>query len=226
MRKTFPRDFRKRRSGVALVVALVVVLLGSSLMLLLFEMTTQFASMGGQLYRPIYNDQVNVTGYIQEAKGAISMLNAENTPPAALHAWTSADWGGPNMIRNLEDLQLTANPLLSRDVIASDGRRVVVRVFDLFYRQEMLDASISAAELARMPAPLTVINPDAAAPEEVVNEGFVEEVDVKIVENQVLPSTLNIDQIGVYLVRVELYRDRHSVFPIRTAEEAFYQIYP
>lgn len=225
MRKIFPRDSRKRRSGVALVVALVVVLVGSSLMLLLFQMTTQFAFMGGQ-YRPIYADQVNITGYIQEAKGAISMLNAESTPPVALHAWASADWGGPNMIRNLEDLQLTANPLLSRDVIASDGRRVVVRVFDLFYRQEMIDAGISAAELGRIPAPLTVIDPNAAAPEEVVNEGFVEEQEVKIVENQILPSTLNIDQIGVYLVRVELYRDRHSVHPLRTAEEAFYQIYP
>ncbi|MDR1379124.1 MAG: hypothetical protein LBJ36_08745 [Synergistaceae bacterium] len=233
----------KRRRGMALPLALVIVLVGSTLIAFAFHATVQFRR-NTERQQEVYMEHTRVTDYVEEAKGKISDYNAHTNE--ALHV--------PNIdndaikIHTPQDLQITGIPgdasgSLSLDVTLPEKRQAVtLRVYDVAYSAKKLDSSIPPAILAEIPAPMLVFRKsslDADIP--MVNQGNDGSKEVSgdayffagaggsgnTFEGQDSEITrrLSLKQLGSYLVKVELFdvdgggrRRKHLV------EEAFFQI--
>jgi hypothetical protein len=235
----------KRRRGIALPLALVVILTGSLLIAAAFGSTVQFRTTT-ERQQETYVEHMTVTDYVEEAKGRISDYNANVNE--ALHVPDIEN--DAVKVRSPRDLQITAIPggapgNLSLDVTLPGGRQAVtMRVYDVAYTADKVDSSVPHAVLAEIPAPMLIFRKTSigtnfeienaatnGAKESDENNGYyyfggsggsdstfdAEDVEVR--------RRLSLKQVGSYLVRVELFDVNNGERKRkRLVEEAFFQI--
>jgi hypothetical protein len=204
----------------------MAMLIGGVVIGLLFDMMTRFARISIQQAK-VYSDRAIASNYLENAKGRISQFIRDKE--YAPHPKDADLWSDPNVkIRSVEDLLVRldmADPddPLSVDRVA-EGRRVVMNVYDLTYTVDKLAGDIPEAELERFPPPLTVVPRWMLAGEresEAVSR--VEAQDIYYAEKASLAHTVDLSQVGAYLIRVQLFEPGKSD-PVRKIEEAFYQL--
>jgi hypothetical protein len=233
----------KRRRGIALPLALIIILVGSILIASAFSATVQFRTTT-EWRQEAYVEHMRVTDYVEDAKGRISAYNAGVNE--ALHV--------PNIendavkVQSPRDLQMTGGPggasnNLSLDVTLPGGRQAVtMRVYDVAYAADKLASSIPPAVLAQIPPPMLVFRKSSMDTDFEMENGGKDgskeaSGDVYYFggsggsgntfegEDVLVTRRLSLKQLGSYLVKVELFdvnggerRRRHLV------EEAFFQI--
>jgi hypothetical protein len=214
-----------RRDSV-LILALMAMLVGGVVIGLLSDMMIRFSHISAQQVK-VYSDHVIASSYLENAKGLISQFMRDRQ--YAPHPKAANLWGDPDVkIRSTEDLLVrldmtNPNDPLSVDQVA-EGRRVVINVYDLTYTMDKLANDIPDAELARFPSPLALIPKWALMGEkEFETVSRVETEDIKYTERTTPVRTVDLTQVGAYLIRVELFEPGKSA-PVRKIEEAFYQL--
>ena len=199
----------RRRSGFILVMALAIALLGAALSVGVFALahsmhTTDVVNRRG------YGAQIDVSAFIEQAKGFIVAKNVElrsdDNPVLHGRGATRKDYFP---IHNLGDLQVCTPSevadVLSREIALSadrGARRLRLQVYDANYRIE---------DVRFMPTPDM---PPSLYPSRVQTStswGSGGTVSVDHYKNY-----------GAYLIRVELFRDGRST-PLRRTEMAFFQ---
>ena len=218
--------FLHRRPGVGLPLALVIVVVGSSLMALIFGMSTRFSETS-TWQRMIYRDQVLVSSYIEKAKGEISAKI--ETDVEAFHPLPGDEWNaGSEKIGSLRDLQVfikgptAADEPLSIDTLEG-ARRVVMRVYDLTYDVTWISDDISPTERLRLPSPLAIVDDVKEIVNTIDVDGERDDGSVKDPETDISYLKPDRKTIGAYLIRVGLFDPDRGVL-VRTTEEAFFQL--
>ncbi len=202
---------RGRRSGFILITALIVILLGAVLSVGIFTLANSMYTTN-LLNRHGYEDQIAVTGLIEQAKGFIVARNVElrsDDKPVLHGRGAAANDYFP--IHTLNDLQVCTPPdvgdVLSREVaLRADHRGVARRL-----RLQVYDANYRVGDVRFTPTPDM---PPSLYPSHVESNtswGSGGTVSADYYRNY-----------GAYLVRVELFRDGRSA-PLRRTEMAFFQ---
>jgi hypothetical protein len=220
-RKLSPR----RRKGTALIMALVVVLIGSILSVFLFDMTFSFA-WAAQLQQRGYVDHTTVVDAIQTTKGLIlqTNLSGDGSGSSALHvpAVLSKD-----EITDLNALRFDGALSYDRTLGAGVGyQRLEMSVYDMCYDVDQLQDSLRSdpEQMKELPPPVKLPKLSFVAggmsPEGDKNVGGTNEEHSG--GNKNFPMT----KYGAYLVRAKLFNiDKNGVKRLtRVAEEAFVQI--
>lgn len=206
-----------RRRGLALPMALVVVIIGSALIAFIFNAVVKF-NFAAERQQKVYVELTTVRDYIEQAKGTISSLNSTNKE--ALHR------ENPDaLVGSARDLQITGHNL-SLDVPVPERRQAVtLQVFDVAYTQNELQPNLDPKILAAIPAPIVLLTESSMEPKfEMENEGEVETTDIKGDATDTSIFKFDSRELGAYLIRVQLFDvvNRRRV-RVRLAEEAFFQ---
>ena len=218
--KNFLKLFRRRREGVALILALVVMLVGGALAALIFEMGLSFSSTTRR-QRDHYTDHTTGTNYIQEAVAYITKTNNDagkvvlHRPPLSVEDRT---------VKSLEGIRFRIDEI-SRDV--REGRnRITVNVYDVSY--DDIDDSLKnkLEEMRELPPPLNLYytKNGGAAIMEVDGDGAI--------TNDKLPHRKEnswrdiLEHYGAYVVRMRLFRTDETGHEkwVRTIDQGFFQI--
>lgn len=220
---------RARRSGFTLVLALVVVLVGAALSVGIFALAHSMHTTD-IVNRRSYEDQIDVTRYIELAKGFIVARNIElvSAGKAVLHGRGEAS-GDYFPVRSLNDLQVCTpddvRDVLSRDIplVADLGfaRKLRLQVYDANYRIEdvFFDPPADMPPSLRPPVQVSGSGEGVDAYE---NEGGGIDPGTSEVSGDVLVSD-HYKNYGAYMIRAEVLREGLSV-PLRRTEEAFFQV--
>ncbi|MDR3231691.1 MAG: hypothetical protein LBT65_09625 [Synergistaceae bacterium] len=222
--------FRRRR-GVALVLALLVILIGSSVAAMIYDTSFNF-SLQGQLQKEIYVDHTTVLDTVQTVKGFIISTNSSDTK--AMHTPNYVYSDDASTISSVRALRLGPasipdSPLsLSCDIVVSNGtgpQHLEVSVYDLCYKTGDLEASVrnDGDQMMELPPPFMMKGVTGGV------GGVVSTGDTLVVGDLAAPlddpaGELDMEKYGAYLIRVRL-RDAGRR-QIRMAEEAFVQVLP
>ena len=240
----------KARKGMALIMALIVVLVGGAIIAFTFQFTENYSrlaqvDMAGQM------DHTTLASYIQAVKARIVAQNEAagrtlhvaaledsdgiTTPAAApltlAHLmFTAADFPAPNIGHPIDGLQLSHpnNPVLH--VIPnsqSTANRVQVEVFDLFFRFEWLNENeIANPENFFPPVFILAGAGGGGGPDGWEDGNFTQ--GGRGTPPPPADVGLDMDGYGAYLIRGRLYHQRPGEEPrlLRTIEQAFVQILP
>ena len=234
--------FFSGRKGLALQIALVVLLVGGILVAAIFEFTA--VSTTGTTERSMrYGDQMTVAGYAEKAKGAI--LSEIARVGTAIHPGPFTanvdDWqNSPRpQIDSVSDLQIrfdtaplnpALSPLVSDDRIERI-RRVILEVFDLTYDATQIQSSdilTDPEELRRLPPALDLNSKQRGKGTGTENLGtIIGAVDTEDALDDAEGGELDLSLFGAYLIRTSIYERDANVRvdrPIRVTEEAFFQV--
>jgi hypothetical protein len=234
------RFVEKKRRGMGLPTALVIVLVGAALITFAFTAASQFINLTAQ-QREAYVEHTRMTDVIEDVKGRISEYNYRKGE--ALHRPT-IDYDHPYdpNVSNDQDLlipQIPALPAssdgfpgsaaysLRRDISIPERQQLLtLKVYDVTYTAANIITPISADVLAQIPAPLVVLSSADLDAGYLMESG--RDVDVssfwKINEETIL-NPVSWREFGAYLVRAELFdvsggaRQR-----IRLVDQAFFQV--
>jgi hypothetical protein len=211
-----------------LILALVVVLVGSVMSGVLIHMGYSFLTSTRQ-QRDFYGDHVSVTDYVQAVKGQLIQANIERG--SILH--------GQGLDDELESEIDSIDDLLLEDLgdvkfsfeenVTSMGKvrqRVHVNVYDVHYNERQLQASLRSddVQMKLLPAPINATGSRAAS-SVIGSEGGGKSPGRGTFEEGA-GSSYPWDRFGAYVVRVQLFNvdALGRTTPVRTAEEAFYQV--
>jgi len=221
----------RRREGMVLEMALIIVLVGSLLIAAMFDLSTQF-TQSMTLYRSGYAEHVALTDYLEKAKGFIVQLNTQREAANAdvLH--------GPGVsldvvINSLSDLQLTqaANGVgaalsVDRVVLLGNGRkRVVMRVFDANYNPHWVTSADVDWSVRKEFPPSLMLDVSSALGSSwdgvFITPGQPDTDKWRRVKEYLAQMYRD---YGAYVVRVQLYdiRDGNEILE-REVEEGFFQ---
>jgi len=220
----------KSRNGSALIMALVVVMVGSSIVAIIFNVAFRHAWVG-VAERAGFVDHTTVYGFVQRESARILQTNIDEGEVAVRseYVWNnrSALADGqplPHPVLSLNDLIVTGPTEFNvTDGVGRD--RVRVTVFDMSFDPAWLDwGSMTAADLNRLPPAFRML----------VGGGFGWGEDGNFDApwsnpNDTEPNDppLALGMFGSYLIRVELFDSTGpNAMPIRVAEEAFFQVIP
>lgn len=226
----------KSRKGVALVMALIVVVVGGAIIAATFNFVFRYAWFS-QEEKVGYVDHTMIVDTIQSAKAYIVKTNSDDAK--MMHAVKlephQNNWNGPNPtpLFNLNDLRIDYknNGTISFDKAVSEsgvggvGRsRITMAVYDMFFKPEWIDEDV----LKNNPEQMKDFPPVFNMVGEVTGDSMTSEGEHKAPgsgSNDGFSSgdDLSPDTYGAYLIRVRLYDSRNEL--IRTAEEAFVQIF-
>lgn len=205
----------------ALITAMIVVLVGSLLVTAVFQVMISFhtAMQTGQMS---YQDHLNVTDYIEGAKGWITQINQVDGrvrhPVGLLNNTTQ-------VITNVNTLVFT-DPALSVDETLGK-QRLVMRVFDSNYRARQIDSSLrnDPDAMRMLPPPLSLLEQAANNIASMNDVGHRTDPTgyIALDEQEVFAAFFR--NYGAYLIRVELFNDDGHGGEVlaRRAEEAFFQ---
>jgi hypothetical protein len=210
-----------------LVLALVVVVVGSVLSAILIHMGYSFLTNTRQ-QRSFYGDHVTVTDYVQAVKGQLIAANLAN-PGGVWHGQGLND-ELDSKIGSVSDLLLSDDPRFSFDAevgtIGQGSQRVRVNVFDVHYHENQLQSSLrsDAEQMRILPAPINATGGRAASSTG-DTEGDGKSSGKGTIEGSV-GGTYPWNRFGAYVVRVQLFNvdSLNRVTLARAAEEAFYQV--
>ena len=227
-----PWDWGRRRRGFILVMALVIVLLGTVLSVGMLVLTEGF-SRGSLFQRQAYEQHIDVASEVKRLEAFLIKTNQDRYEGGGrvLHGqgYTADDYGNP--IDRLEDLQVTEHPdVLSTDRIEGH-QRLVVQVYDANYRIADLTKDLleRPAELRSFPPSLL---PSSFSGTGSSSSSLGSATDPSVggggASGQVTIGQEKIYGIyGAYLVRVQLYTRKGGGAPWRFqrgAEEGFFAV--
>ena len=210
----------KSRKGVALIMALVVVVVGGALVAVTFDVIMRYAWFSPQ-EAVAFVDHTVMIDAIQAAKAHI--VHTNNTSGAVMHA---------QGLRNLHDGWITPNPLLwldglfiySADIplgggIGGGGRqRVTLAVYDMLFDPGWI--SPDALRTQDIPPIFNMVGETMGGG--MTPEGDPTDQSIYYDDRGMGGEYLDPELYGAYLIRAQLYDHRNVL--IRTAEEAFVQI--
>jgi hypothetical protein len=235
--------FFSRRRGFALQLALVVILVGSILVLAIYEFTSM-ALKGTTERSEIYGDQMLVAGYAEQAKGAIlsemarietaihpridSVQYTELPNPGEIIAWQRER----PLLNSAGELQIKfdAPPLdsalssLVSDDRTEGGRRMVLQVFDLTYDATQISPSMLAnpEEMRNLPPALSLNSKQKGKAVGMGNEGMTDGApDIVNPVDDLKGEELDLARFGAYLIRIKIFEANKLA---RLTEEAFFQV--
>ncbi|MDR1874244.1 MAG: hypothetical protein LBQ90_04420 [Synergistaceae bacterium] len=214
-----------RRRGMALGMALVIVLFGSILAVGSFEFAMSSKKLSTTRSRR-YVDQMLVSDYIEKAKGTI--LHRMLSSNRAMHPSLGSDWKvDPRPVFGAVDDLRIDDPGLSADT-ADKGRRVLLEVFDLTYETSQVGNTIldDPAELRRLPPVLNLTSGQTGSGGSMKSVGKAPGApNAADAPDTTGSSRIDLDYFGAYLIRVQLFRLPASPGdkPVRVTEEAFFQ---
>ena len=222
----------KSREGAALAMALVVVMVGSTIIAIIFNITFRHAWVG-TAERAGFVDHATVLSFVQNARASILETNIANAAngiqvraQAVRENWEDVNADPPEQPRHDP---IDVNQLIisndTFDVADGTGRaRVVVTVFDMFFDPSWLDFdTMSAAELRILP-PVTRITPNETVVEWGDEDGETDILGRTPTGGGNEPPPADPGLIGAYLIRAELFDNENRL--VRVAEEAFFQVLP
>ena len=220
-RKLLKRE--RRRSGFILVTALMIVLLGAALSVGIFALAQ--AMFGTDiLNRHVYEEQINMTSLIEEAKAFIIFENQRriSSDVHVLHGQggTSDDYFP---INRLSDLQVCSPQsiadVLSREITLSGDRgfrrHLTLQVYDANYRVD----DVRFTPGPDMPPSLY---PTRIIVHNEIGESYAPDTSPPPDSNDVQDRDLY-KVFGAYLIRVELHREGLQK-PQRRTEEMFFEL--
>lgn len=225
--------YGEKREGMGLVSVLVITVLSAAIIGVMFMMTSTFTA-STITFRTVYSDQVLASSFTEQAKGII--VNEIRSTGITLHPTVSGDaWINRPQLSSVADLQIDGpgNVLAVNEVVSGvsgSRRRVVSTVFDLTYTANTSDHSsmvedLDDAERALLPPSSFVLDLMGSGP---VFENVAETNDPTITysDNPNLGGGLTLDEIGAYLIRVQIFGDTPRVPNeerlLRTTEESFF----
>jgi hypothetical protein len=225
MREKNLRGFFPRRRGMALPMALIVVLFGSILIVGSFGFAVSFKKLATE--RSVhYSEQVLASDYIEKTKGVILYkMQSDNKAP---HPSLEVDWGDRPPLKTVGDL-LIKKPGFYAEV-TEGNRRVLVEVFDLTYEADQLEDTIlnNPSELRRLPPMLKLTSSQLGVGNSMKNASKTPGVpnEDNPAKDETPKSRVDLDYFGAYLIRVQLFRLPYSAGdkPVRVTEEAFFQV--
>ena len=243
------RFARSRRRGFVLLMALLVILLGVALTLGIFALSRSVYNLDITA-RSDYDDYIDVTSVIEEAKGFIVAENnrrSEDVEGArvVLHGKGGGDGKDYFKINSLEDLQVctpaTVVHILSRDIpISPEGRPTSYGSSpERFMRLQVFDANYRAEDVKFTPAPGLAGFPPSAMPPGGYSLSTLEQEGTSGASHGEEytkggrggadpgeePKFNVYEDFGAYLIRVDIFRAGREA-PIRRIEEMFYMRIP
>jgi hypothetical protein len=221
----FEGNLLRRDQGIALVMALVIILVGATCASLLFDITFRFFWVS-QPQRNTYVNHTTVLDAIQTTKGYI--LSTNSADGVVMHP---PDFNYSKTIKSLSDIRFPALEL-SKDMRVENGvgaQRLVVQVYDIFYNANNLDASLLSDQnqMRDLPPPISKMGDLSSGGDNIRPEGEKTISDTGG-NDSIGGGGLMLDpgKYGSYLVRVLLYdvdKNDNSKL-VRMAEEAFVQV--
>jgi len=220
-------SMNKSRQGSALVMALVVVLVGSGLTAIIFNIAFRYAWVG-TAERAGFIDHTTVLDCVQKEIAKILQTNMD--APNNIVVRSEAVW--QNRQAAADGQALPNSPLSVNDLIisreqfdVSDGvgrRNVRVTVLDMTFNPAWLDwGAMTAADLQMLPPAFRLLGGSTGGWGE---DGNMEAPWSDHNPNDPPDAPLNPGIFGAYLVRVELFNTAGGI--VRMAEEAFVQTMP
>lgn len=227
-----PGGWTGRRPGFILIMALVIVLLGTTLSVGMLMLAGDFSRIS-LFQRPAYEQHIDVASEVKRLEAFLVKTNQDRYKGGerVLHGqgYTADDYGTP--INRLADLQVTEHP----DVLSTDRteghQRLVVQVYDANYRIADLTKDLleRPAELRSFPPSLL---PSSFSGTGSSSSSLGSATDPSVggggASGQVTIGQEKIYGIyGAYLVRVQLYTRKGDGAPWRFqrgAEEGFFAV--
>jgi len=217
----------KSRKGVALIMALTVVLIGGAIIAITFNIVFSQAWISGE-QKGGYVDHTTLRSAVESMKGRVISENITAGRTQHVHAALvrSAD------ITSAEDLRFD-NWLLDVNVSSGVGpQRVVVEVYDTYFDlSQVLDRNVLLANAEFFPPSFKMEGTQSTTITNDPTLGRRGRVLGRATHSSVNPfisaptgGGLNLDHYGAYLLRARLF-DRNNKL-LRTAEELFVQILP
>jgi hypothetical protein len=209
----------RKHEGMALVMALVIVLLGSALISAMFDLSSAFTKTMS-FERRGYVEHVAMTDYLEKAKGFIINTNNGRGLAGVLH--------GPGVtlsddITSLADLQLTQAEL-SVDMtvqLGNGARRLVLRTYDANYRPSRVNISDWANKKDFPPSLKLDFNSIENGADLELGGTDVSNPDIEAWRQS---QSQAYRDYGAYVVRVELYHNNGGRELLeRDIEEGFFQ---
>jgi len=241
------QTMNKSREGAALAMALVVVMVGSTIIAIIFNITFRHAWVG-TAERAGFIDHATVLSFVQNARARILETNIANAANgitvragAVRSNWDNVNADPPlpwdslivNYPINDPANNRTNQLMISResfDVADGAGRgRVDVTVFDMFFAPGWLNwpAIINStyhAEIMRTLPAVIRITPSETVAEWGDEDGETDILGRTPTDGGNEPPPADPGLIGAYLIRAELFDNQNRL--VRVAEEAFFQVLP
>lgn len=239
---------KKKRAGIALPMALMIVVIGSLIIASVFDMVTQFSLFSVHQSRT-YSAHTEMTGLLERTKGAISFYIKDRRRPLHPDSWYVG--GNPAnslssssiIVSHVDDLRINLSHLPDsigtgqiESVVFPEGR-ATIEVFDTSYTAEEVDPGMSVEDRAELPSPLSL---EAILMGRVHGQTSLIEIDlVDIGTREGLTDIsepgddeqsvgINREIYGAYLIRISLFKRQGSgafdANPSHLIEQAFFQI--
>ena len=223
----------KARPGVGLPMALVVILIGTALIAFVFQASSSFMRISTR-QQATYMDHTWAASYIEMAKGMITEYNIQQgllvpgTPGrVALQCQRREDSTYEAFrVNNLADLRIPEVPTippapgvpgmtggtLSMDVFSPDNsKRLTLQVYDIAYSYANLEATAGQAVTLMgdrdFPVPILLLDitgsDSSRRGQRRSHTPFTG--DVYLPDYEATRTEINMNQVGVYLVRVRLF---------------------
>ncbi|MDR1977283.1 MAG: hypothetical protein LBQ42_00960 [Synergistaceae bacterium] len=215
----------RRRKGVALVLALAIILVSGVVVSFLFDMAFSFA-WTSSLQQESYVNHATMLDAIETAKGFILQQNNDDNTLMHVPAVRSAD-----EIAAVSALRFVA-PNLSYDVPVRHGageQRLEMSVYDMCYEIDKLQPSLTddREQMRELPPPIAMLSdPTAMVSIAEANVRDWGQKNTTATGGSGSGGRLPLENYGAYLVRAKLY----DVDPnggrklVRTTESAFVQV--
>ena len=224
----------KTRRGVGLIMALVVLLVVSTIIALTFEIVFNYSwfSQQDNVGFVIHSTMLDV----MEAEKALIVGTNHDAGQVVLHGRSEVlkesqrTWSPPPPFELLkvDDLRLADYPktITIGGGISGAGRQTIeVDVFDMFFGPAWVDYDVlrlNAAEMEAFPPVYNMEPEGGASGMEAIDEKDIAGIDKDVISDKI--SGLSPENYGAYLVRIRLL-DRNGKL-LRTTEAAFVQIIP
>ena len=227
-----PRIFGERRRGFVLIMALVIILVGTALSVGMLVLTDSFSRVS-LFQRPAYEHHIDIASEVKRLEAFLIQTNQDRYEGGGrvLHGqgYTADDYGNP--IDRLEDLQVTEHPdVLSTDRIEGH-QRLVVQVYDANYRISDLTKNLLGRPAELRSFPPSLLPPSFSGTGS--SSSSVGSTTDPSVSGGGASGQVTIDQekiygiFGAYLLRVQLYTRKGDGAPWRFqrgAEEGFFAV--
>ncbi|MDR2179577.1 MAG: hypothetical protein LBP21_04670 [Synergistaceae bacterium] len=217
----------KARKGVALVLALMVVLIGGVIIGLTFDFVFGFSWISTE-QRRTYVDHTTALSFIQAKIGQIIEHNISKGETMHVKALSNAVDGERAQTSISKDLTLEklsfgkpwSEDIRDKEMLSGTGLgRVVTDVFDMHFKPEWVDyESFKSPDVVKHFPSVFNMGGDAAGGMGKDGEGKSGSASSGVSDGD---EGLNPDTYGAYLIRVRLYDHRGKL--LRTAEEVFVQ---
>ncbi|MDR1875446.1 MAG: hypothetical protein LBQ90_10610 [Synergistaceae bacterium] len=220
-----------RHVGTALILALIVVLVGSVLTALIFDMTFSFSWTAG-VQQKSYVNHTTMVDAIQTVKGLILQTNLSGDAGGSVAMHVPVVLNSED-ITNLSDLRFGGGNL-SYDVAVGNGvgrQRLEMSVYDMCYEPNRLRPPLRSdpMQMKELPPPIKPSKLSSAGGGGMSTDGDQNVSDKGTNENGSGGSgsgNFPVKKYGAYLVRARLFDidARGARKLVRTAEEAFIQV--